>query len=190
MRFPLEQSGYLEGQLLIATPMIGGDYFNRSVVYLCMHNAQGAMGFIINSRIENVRFQELLEQLEITAPPTAKEIPVHLGGPLEPGRGFILHSTDQPGETHTAPGPVALSCSTQMLSEIASGRGPAQSMLTLGYAGWAAGQLESEIEAGAWLSVPATPELIFSGDNESKWALAGLSQGVDFGRFSNTIGHA
>lgn len=184
-------SGFLDGKLLVATPKIHGSCFDKAVIYLCVHNAGGAMGVIINHKVETIAFNDLLGQLNIPSATDQRNVPIHFGGPVEATRGFILHSSDyrQP-DTIVNRDEVALSSSVSMLREIAQGRGPSQGILALGYTGWSAGQLESELEEGSWIAVPASKELLFGANNGDKWLLAAASQGIDFGRFSPHVGHA
>lgn len=180
----------LAGHLLVATPAIQESVFARSVIYLCGHNAEGAMGIIINYPVNDVKMKEIWEQLEIEAPFGAPDLPVHFGGPVESYRGFVVHSAQAETQENifTKDG-IAVSASVGILQKIAQGNGPAQGMLMLGYAGWAPGQLESEIESGSWIVAPATQQLVF-GDSETKWDLAIASLGFDMGNFSSQVGHA
>lgn len=181
----------LEGNLLIATPIIQGSCFARSVIYMCSHDKSGAMGVIVNSPVENVHIKEIYEQLSLEASLAARAMTVHFGGPVDSGRGFVLHSSDTmlEGSAEHSEG-IALSANISVLRELAKGQGPAKAMLMLGYSGWAAGQLESEIEQGSWIVVPATQTLVFDTENEMKWNLSAASLGVDMGRLSYTVGHA
>ncbi|MDE3060201.1 MAG: YqgE/AlgH family protein [Pseudomonadota bacterium] len=185
------QDGSLVGQLLIATPAIQESCFARSVIYMCAHNEAGAMGIIINSPIENLNIDEIFKQLHIAEQPAARPLPVHFGGPVESNRGFVLHSADYAGgDSIVRKDGIAVTANVSILHELAQGKGPAQGMLVLGYAGWSAGQLESEIESGSWLTVPANARLVFGTDNEAKWNLAVSTLGIDMGHFSTVVGHA
>lgn len=187
----VSSAGYLEGQLLVATPMVSGSCFDKAVIYTCVHNENGAMGIIINHRIENLSFDELLHQLKIANPESEIILPIHFGGPVDTSRGFILHSNDfRLEDTLMGKGNFALTSNIDILKEIASGRGPRESMLVLGYAGWGPGQLETEMESGSWITVPATHGLVFGSDNANKWVLAGQSLGIDMSRLHGTVGHA
>lgn len=186
-----EEPGYLEGQLLVATPQIAGSCFDKAVIYLCVHNKNGAMGLIINHRVENISFDDLLSQLQIERRDMRKSPPVHFGGPVETTRGFVLHSRDYSlGDTISARGNYALTSNLDILREIADGRGPEKSLMVLGYAGWSPGQLEGEIESGSWIVVPPSEDLVFGADNDAKWANAGQSLGIDMSRLHGTVGHA
>lgn len=191
--------GYLDGQLLIAMPAMGDPRFARSVIYLCAHSADGAMGIIINQRAPNISFTELLEQLNIVPsedrialPSGLSAMEVHLGGPVETGRGFVLHSADYFKAESTLPidERVCLTATIDILRDIAKGSGPDKALLALGYAGWAPGQLEDEIQANGWLNCPADPELIFDRELDRKYARALGSLGIDPIRLVNDSGHA
>src|SRR4030067_593759 len=166
-----QQGGYLDGQLLIAMPAMGDPRFARAVIYMCAHSADGAMGIIINQRAPNISFTELLEQLNIVPPQDRIRLTtdlhamaVHLGGPVETGRGFVLHSADHFKAESTLPidESVCLTATIDILRDIAKGTGPDKALLALGYAGWAPGQLENEIQANGWLNFAAAPEVIFA----------------------------
>ncbi|MBY0356080.1 MAG: YqgE/AlgH family protein [Rickettsiales bacterium] len=185
------QVGWLEGQLLVATPQVQGDIFSQSVIYIFVHSADGASGIIVNKPLEQVTSNDVLAQLKIDASPTMRTLAIMHGGPVEEQRGFLLHTNDVTSE-HSLVGEhgICVSASASMLELIAQGSGPRQRLLMLGYAGWSAGQLEAEMANNSWISVPATPELVFHADDEEKWSLSAASLGVDMGRFSTTAGHA
>ncbi len=188
-----------EGQFLIAMPALRDGPFARSVVYMCAHREDGAMGLIINQRADEIDFAELLTQLgivpgepEIRLPPRAAAVRVLRGGPVETGRGFVLHSADYGATDSTVKiaDDVCLTATIDILRAIAMGTGPAQAVLALGYAGWGSGQLESEILANGWLTCPADPDLIFSADDASKYERALAKLGVHVGMLSSDAGHA
>lgn len=187
-------SGYLTGQLLIAMPQMEDPRFARSVVYLCAHTADGAMGLVINKLVENVTFPDLLEQLNIGTGPVDRSIRVHFGGPVETGRGFVLHTADYVQDaTLMIDRRVALTATVDILKAIAEGGGPNHSLLALGYAGWAPGQLESEIQGNGWLSCQADTELVFGDTLEDKWTRAMSKIGIDpdkLAKLSGASGHA
>jgi putative transcriptional regulator len=187
-----DNSGTLAGHLLIATPVVRDSCFARSVIYLCAHNESGAMGIIINYPVENVHLQDILEQLEIEHQSLkSRKFPIHFGGPVEANRGFVLHSTDYKTEgSLIAKDGIAVTSNIAVLQDLAAGKGPSQGMLVLGYAGWAPGQLESEIEAGSWITVSANKKIVFDTHNETKWNTAISSLGIDMGHFSTDVGHA
>ncbi|CAA7626336.1 conserved hypothetical protein [Magnetospirillum sp. SS-4] len=184
-------TGYLAGQILIAMPRMEDERFARTVVYLCAHNADGAMGIVVNRLFGGITFPQLLGQLDIPATPACEQIRVHSGGPVESGRGFVLHSDDYVQEnTMMVSGGVALTATVDVLRAIAEGAGPRQSLLALGYAGWGSGQLDSEIRENAWLNVPADPDLLFGRDLEHKYEQAIHKLGIDVGLLSPDAGHA
>lgn len=185
------QKGYLAGQLLVATPVIDSGCFQKSVIYVFNHSADGAMGLIINQPIELVNYGTLIEGMNLPAEAATKNIPVYFGGPVERARGFVLHSTDYFREfSLMKSGELAITASSNILADIARGEGPKDAVLIVGYAGWSAGQLEAEIEQNSWISVPATHELVFGTENDLKWATASKSLGIDMAFFSTTVGHA
>ena len=191
--------GFLDGQLLIAMPGMEDERFARTVVFLCAHSADGAMGLTINQPVPEVSFRDLLTQLDILpegepieVPEIAQRLQINRGGPVESGRGFVLHSADYFADNATLPidENVSLTASVDILRDIAKGAGPRDAMLALGYSGWAPGQLESEIQANGWLHCPAKPDLIFDGDAPGKYRRALASLGIDATRLSGTAGHA
>lgn len=185
--------------MLIAMPGMADPRFTRAVIYLCAHSDDGAMGIIINQHAPNINFVELLDQLNITSgedaihmPPSLKGVEVHVGGPVETGRGFVLHSTDYYLEDSTLPinEGVSLTATLDILRAIASGDGPDKTLLALGYAGWAPGQLESEFQSNGWLHCPANPDVLFDSDIEMKYQHALETIGIDPARLVNDSGHA
>ena len=192
-------SGYLDGQFLLAMPGMTDQRFARSVVYICAHSSEGAMGLIINQPARKITFPGLLEQLELFKPDElirladpAEKMQVLKGGPVETGRGFVLHSSDFfiDNSTLTIDDAVSLTATVDILRAIARGHGPQQAVLALGYAGWSAGQLENEIQQNGWLHVPADPGLLFDRDVESKWGRAIRLLGIDPAMLSGQAGHA
>ncbi len=187
--------GYLEGQLLIAMPIMTDKRFARSVIYMCAHSAEGAMGLIVNQRAAHISFRELLKQLGIGTGNGDIEIDgmdVHVGGPVETGRGFVLHSADYhaPDSTLAIDEGVSLTATIDILRAIAGGRGPDKAILALGYAGWRAGQLESEIAANGWLHCPADLDLLFDRNLEQKYERALSKIGIDPSHLVSDAGHA
>jgi putative transcriptional regulator len=191
--------GYLDGQFLIAMPGMQDPRFERAVVYVCAHSSDGAMGIAINQPAPQITFRDLLVQLDIIPdeqqirlPEPAGRMRVHRGGPVETSRGFVLHSADYFIENSTLPidDQVCLTATLEILKAIAAGSGPTNAMLALGYAGWAPGQLENEIQENGWLFCRATPELIFDPDLDSKYARALGLIGIDPGRLASDAGHA
>jgi putative transcriptional regulator len=192
-------AGFLDGQLLIAMPSMADKRFARSVVYMCAHSADGAMGIVINKLAEDVAFRDLLVQLEIVdgGDGTNREramgqVRVHRGGPVETGRGFVLHSADFFLENATLPisEGVCLTATLEILRAIASGKGPARALLALGYAGWAPGQLEFEIQANGWLHGPADANILFDDDIDAKYDRALAKIGIAAAMLSSDAGHA
>jgi putative transcriptional regulator len=190
---------FLKGQLLVAMPLMTDRRFSRSVIYMCAHSDDGAMGLIINHRADHINFPDLLERLGI---PTGAaedgisadilERQVHVGGPVETGRGFVLHSSDYHSSESTLPidHEVSLTASIEILKAIASGEGPTHALLALGYAGWSAGQLESEIQANGWLHCPPDVNLLFDSDIDGKYTRALAKIGVDPSHLVSDTGHA
>lgn len=187
----LDASGYMTGQLLIAMPNMADPRFARSVIYLCAHSDEGAMGLVINKPMPQITFVDLLEQLEIETEGTIEDEIVHFGGPVESGRGFVLHSGEYRHEsTLEVAGEVALTATIDILQDIANGHGPRRSLLALGYAGWGPGQLDHEIHANGWLHVAPDEELVFDDDLDGKWERAIAKLGVDPLLLSGDAGHA
>ena len=191
--------GYLDGQLLIAMPVMSDPRFARSVIYLCAHSEDGAMGLIINQRASHISFTGLLKQLGIVGddadeivPPDLLRMNVHVGGPVSSEKGFVLHSADYFAEDSTLEidKSVCLTATIDILKAMAGGKGPEQAILALGYAGWAPGQLESEIQANGWLHCPADRDLIFGPDLELKYARALFKIGIDPSHLVSDAGHA
>jgi putative transcriptional regulator len=185
------QDASLIGQLLVAMPQMRDSRFERSVIYMCAHSAEGAMGLVLNKLFDQISFPDLLDQLNIKTGPRTKQILVHFGGPVESGRGFVLHSDDYVRDgTLTITDGFALTATIDILRAIADGEGPRSSLLALGYAGWGPGQLEGEIQQNGWLTVPADPTLVFDGDLEAKWVRALAKLGVQPSALSGDAGHA
>ena len=182
---------YLSGQLLVAMPGMTDPRFERSVIYVCAHNEEGAMGLVVNKQADEIDFPELLSQLEIETEGVKEPIPVLVGGPVETGRGFVLHSLDyRQDSTLEVSDDVGLTATVDILRSIAEGEGPAHSLLTLGYAGWSAGQLDDEIQANGWLNVSADISLLFDGALGEKWDRAVRKVGIDPSFLSADAGHA
>jgi len=180
------------GKLLIAMPGMGDPRFDRSVVLLCAHSADGAMGLIVNKPSPDLTFAGLLDQLKIPRAAQGRDIRVHSGGPVETGRGFVLHSPDYVsiGATMTVPGGFGMTATLDVLTALALGQGPHAALLALGYSGWGPGQLESEIARNSWLTADAPPDLVFSPDDGGKWTGALKRLGIDPLALSGTAGRA
>jgi putative transcriptional regulator len=188
--------GYLDGQMLIAMPSMGDERFARSVIYMCAHSSEGAMGIIVNQPAAHISFRDLLVQLNVVDDSDKIEAPARVkvlkGGPVDTQRGFVLHSADFYVENSTLPidDGVCLTATLDILKAIARGEGPRSALLALGYAGWAPGQLEQEIHQNGWLHCPADPDLIFGQDIERKYDKALQKIGVHLGMLSTEAGHA
>ena len=191
--------GFLDGQMLIAMPAMTDERFARAVIYVCAHSAEGAMGIVVNQPAQNIKFPDLLVQLEvipanerIQLPTMAADVKVLKGGPVETGRGFVLHSSDFFIENSTLPidEGICLTATLDILKAIAGGTGPHDAILALGYAGWAPGQLEQEIQQNGWLHCSADQDLIFGKDVEHKYERALRKLGIDLGMLSSEAGHA
>lgn len=195
-----EAENGLTGHLLIATPTMDDPNFSKSVIYICAHSAEGAMGLIINRQAEDIAFSDLLDKIftpegstPITMTESKDSLPfIHLGGPMESGRGFVLHSNDYHSDDHTfsVNNNISLTATLDILQAIATGEGPQKSLLALGYAGWAPGQLEKELSYTGWLHCPANPELVFNTDSENKYQRAFETLGIDPAHLANTTGHS
>lgn len=182
---------FLVGQLLVAMPGMRDPRFAKTVVYMCAHSPEGAMGLVVNRALESLTFGDLLEQLGITPPPAERAINIHFGGPVETGRGFVLHSPDynQEGTLQVAD-EVSLTATVDILRAIATGQGPRRHLLALGYAGWGPGQLDGEIRANGWLHVAPDEALLFDRNLNSKWERAMTKIGIDPRMLSDAAGHA
>lgn len=193
-------ASFLEGQLLIAMPAMSDPRFARSVIYMCAHSDEGAMGLIINQTAKHISFPDLLDRLEIFPPSgeadagfqDAPDLPVHVGGPVETGRGFVLHSADYfvDNSTLAIQNEICLTATLEILKAIALGQGPEHALLALGYAGWSPGQLESEIQANGWLNCPAEPDIVFAENQFDKYGQALAVLGIDPSFLVADAGHA
>ncbi|MCI0752554.1 YqgE/AlgH family protein [Pseudoroseomonas vastitatis] len=182
---------YLSGQLLVAMPSMQDPRFAQSVICVCAHSADGAMGIVLNKPIDNLSFEDLLKQLEVEPLPPQRQIRLLAGGPVEGGRGFVLHTTDWSSEgSLKVTGDLALTASVDILKAIAGGGGPREGLLALGYAGWGPGQLENEIQRNAWLNVDADEALLFGGIPDTMWRQALAKMRIDPLLLSASAGHA
>jgi putative transcriptional regulator len=191
--------GFLDGQMLIASPGMQDERFSRTLIYMCAHSSEGAMGIVVNQPAANISFPDLLVKLDvipkadkIQLPPSAGDVTVLKGGPVETERGFVLHSADFFIEESTLPidEGVCLTATLDILKAIARGNGPVSAILALGYAGWSPGQLENELQHNGWLHCSPDPELIFGADIGTKYDRAMQKIGVRPGMLSSDIGHA
>lgn len=183
----------LTGQYLIAMPDMGDPRFDRAVIYLCAHSSDGAMGLILNKPAPELPLRGLLEQIGITPTDAMPEMPVHFGGPVENGRGFVLHSRDyQTGNDTTleVAEHVGMTATMDILEDIAQGKGPDHCLLALGYAGWGPGQLERELQENGWLTTPGPDTLIFAPEPDRKWEAALAVMGINPLMLSSTGGSA
>ena len=181
----------LTGQVLIAMPQMGDSRFAQSVIYVCAHTNEGAMGIVVNSPLESPSFSDLLKQLKVDPVPPARSIRLCRGGPVENARGFVLHTSDWTGDgSLRVDEGLALTASLDILKAIATGGGPEQGLLALGYAGWGPGQLDHEMQQNAWLSAPADLGLIFDGEHGTKWRRALAKLKIDPLLLSDVAGHA
>jgi putative transcriptional regulator len=182
----------LTGQFLVAMPQMLDPRFARSVIYLCAHSEEGgAMGLVINKLLGSATMGELFTQLDIAPSTIIGSRPVHFGGPVEGGRGFVLHTSDYNEEaTLVVEGNIAVTATIEILRAIGKGQGPRHSLFALGYAGWAPGQLDAEIQANGWLSVAADDDIIFDPDQDGKWRRALAKLGIDLSMLSTETGHA
>jgi putative transcriptional regulator len=180
----------LTGQILAAMPMLDDPRFAHSVILVCAHNADGAMGIILNRSLDRPNFEGLLKQLDISPVPPQRQIRLCAGGPIDSVRGFVLHTRDWTAENSLAVDEdFALTTSLDILKAVAEGNGPRECLLALGYAGWGPGQLDEEFGNNAWLSVPSDEALIFDSDNSSRWRRALDKLHVDPALLSPTAGH-
>ena len=191
------QRGYLDGQLLVAMPGMLDVNFERTVIYVCAHSEDGAMGFILN-RARDMSFPDLLVQLDlidaedaIRLPEHARDLPVQIGGPVDTGRGFVLHSHDYLADsTIPVSNDLCLTATTDILRAISGGKGPRHATMMLGYASWAPGQLEDEIARNGWLTCPARDEVVFDRNLSGKYDSVLASMGINPAMLSCTAGHA
>ena len=182
----------LSGKLLIAMPGMGDPRFAKSVVLVCRHSGEGAMGLIVNKPLGDLSFPDLLEELGIEGADGASSPPIRFGGPVENARGFVLHSLDYSRSEGTieVPGGYGMTATIDILKDIAQGHGPARSMLALGYSGWGPGQLEAELARNGWLTCEATEEIVFTAEDDEKWRLALAELGIDALTLSAAAGRA
>ena len=188
---PRESNYYLTGQIMIAMPQMQDPRFKEAVVFMCGHDDQGAMGIVVNKLIDSVALVDLLEQLNLSQEAFGGDLQVHYGGPVEIGRGFVLHSSDYLGENSVEiTTDIALSASTNVLSDVVHGKGPDHLLLALGYAGWSSGQLEEEIMQNGWLTLPADASILFDDSPTTLWRRTLQKFGVDPDHLFSHTGHA
>jgi len=187
-----EETGFsLQGHLLVAAPRLDDPHFAKSVVFVCQHSREGAMGLIINRRLPTLSLSEILKQMEIAVTTATPRLPVYYGGPVEPGRGFLLHSADYGTDNSVRLSQtVSLTSHPDVLRDLAAGRGPERVIFALGYAGWAPEQLEHEIYEDDWFTLPADEAMLFETGDADKWSLAYTLLGMDPSRLQGFSGHA
>jgi len=194
IRTPRTSGGdnFLEGKLLIAMPGMADPHFEKSVIFMCAHSAEGAMGIMINKPVAGLSFHDLVQKLELAVTPSTPDIPVLYGGPVETGRGFVLHSGDYASTeaTLSVSEDVSLTATLDILRAMADGSGPRHAIFALGYAGWTAGQIEDEIRRNGWIHCDSDPELLFDSELDAKWASALRKLGIDLSGLSAHAGHA
>lgn len=180
MKIDKSPPGYLAGHLLIATPILTDQRFLRGVILLCAHTPGGAMGVMVNRLGGRVKFSDLLGEVGVQIDPAMSDkVPIHFGGPVEPGRGFVLHSPEKKYDgTQSITDELVMTSTVDVLTDIAKNEGPAKSLLALGYAGWGPGQLDQEIQANCWLTIPASADFVFSSDLDGLWMRTLESLGV------------
>ena len=187
----MSESPYLTGQLLLAMPSMLDTRFSKTVIYMCAHNEEGAMGLVVNRELESLTFPDLLNQLGIEPLIARPQIKIHFGGPVDSGRGFVLHTADYTQEaTVPVDEAVALTTTMDILQAIAEGDGPDQCLLALGYAGWGPGQLDAEIKENGWLHVTSDDDLVFGPELAGKWERGMGKLGIDPRMLSDEAGHA
>lgn len=184
-------ANYLTGQLLIAMPQMDDKRFRNSVILICSHDSDAAMGVIVNQPVENLSLEGLAEQIGIGTPLFAGDTPVYNGGPMEQSRGMVVHSSehmlpDSISITHS----MAMTSNIKIITEIANGYGPREYIVTLGHASWSAGQLEREIRSNVWLTMPFQKDLVFSQSIDTVWASCFSRLGISAAHISCTAGHA
>ncbi len=188
----IEGENFLEGKLLIALPGMSDPRFEKSVIFMCAHSVEGAMGIMINRPIEGLKFRELMAKLELEVAPESPDTPVLFGGPVEMGRGFVLHSGDYESADSTLPvsEDISLTATIDILRAIGQGKGPRKALFALGYAGWGPGQIEEEIRANGWIHCDTDTALLFDAELDSKWTSALRKLGIDASGLSFHTGQA
>ena len=184
---------YLKGNIICALPQLNDVFFSKSIIYLTHHNRDGAVGIVLNYKIMSIKGSELFKKLKIdnVKENLDMEFPFHIGGPLNQNNGFILHSHDYKSQnTLKVSKDVNLTCSTEIITDIAQNKGPKKYFISLGYSGWGPGQLEDEIKQNSWINISEELDLLFDVDSEKKWKNALKKTGIDFTKFLGTLGNA
>jgi putative transcriptional regulator len=191
---PREDAGesFLEGKLLIALPGMPDPRFEKSVIFICAHSGEGAMGLIINKPVEGLSFREMMEKLKIGVTSNTPDRPILFGGPVQTGRGFVLHSGEFESQDSTMPvtEDISLTATLDILRAISIGQGPQKALFALGYAGWDGGQIEDEIRANGWVHCDADNAIIFDDELDNKWSRALKKLGIDMSGLSAHTGRA
>lgn len=192
MHKSVQGDNFLEGKLLIALPGMPDPRFEKGVIFMCAHSLEGAMGIMINRPVDGLTFRDLMAKLELAVVPEASDMPVLFGGPVDTGRGFVLHSRDfeSPESTLAIAEDISLTATVDILRAIGQGLGPRQSLFALGYAGWGPGQIENEIKANGWIHCDADAALVFDEDWQSKWSGALRKLGIDASSLTANAGQA
>ena len=187
-----EQSGFLLGKLLVALPGMPDPRFEKSVIFMCLHSAQGAMGLIVNKPFEGLTFREMVGKLDLTVTADTPDPPILFGGPVGTGQGFVLHSSEYASADATMPvtSEISLTATIDILRAIVEGRGPEKSLFALGYAGWGPGQIEGELASNGWIMCDTDPGIVFGHDCEAKWKAALATLGADITGLSADAGRA
>jgi putative transcriptional regulator len=188
----IEGDNFLEGKILIALPGMPDPRFEKTLIYMCAHSGEGAMGIIINKPVEGLTFPDLMKKLEVEVTGNTPRMPVLYGGPMDTGRGFVLHSGDYESQDATLPvaEDVSLTTTVEILRAMSEGRGPRNAIFALGYAGWSPGQIENELRGNGWIHCDADAGLLFGPECDSKWATALRKLGIDVSSLSAHAGHA
>ncbi|MFC3711422.1 YqgE/AlgH family protein [Sphingoaurantiacus capsulatus] len=187
----MDEPRFLVGQLLLAMPGMGDDRFDHAAIAMCMHDENGALGLVVNHIYDGLTVREVMEQLDVDPLDLPEDLPVFAGGPVEPGRGFVLHSLDYGGQgTLQVANAWALTATLDILKDIAAGKGPSKWLLALGYSGWGEGQLDAELTRHGWLTAQVPANLVFDTPIEERWPQAFATLGVDVGQLSATSGNA
>jgi len=189
---PSNGDGFLLGKLLVALPGMADPRFEQSVIFMCAHSGDGAMGLIVNKPFEGLTFREMAEKLDLTISPDASQPPILFGGPVGVGQGFVLHSAEytRSGATMPVTSEISLTATFDILRSIAEGRGPKQALFALGYAGWGPGQIEDELTSNGWVPCEANTQIVFGTDCEKKWRSALATLGADISGLSSEAGRA
>ncbi len=187
------KSSYLKGNIICALPQLRDIFFSKSIIYITHHNKDGAVGIVLNYKILNIKGAELFRKLHIkdTTQNLEKDFSFHIGGPLSQSNGFILHSNDYKSKnTLKISKKVKMTCSTEIINDIAKNQGPKKFFISLGYSGWGPGQLEDEIKQNSWININEELDFLFDMDSEKKWTTAIKRTGIDFTKFSSYSGNA